>query len=51
MPSRKFTGGGSKVPSRRTMVKRKGLAQKPAHPGGNPGSIQGVMMLQQRKRK
>ena len=49
MPSRKFTGGGSKVPSKRTMVKRKGMAGKPPHPGGNPGSVEGVMMLRQRK--
>lgn len=49
MPSRRFTGGGSKVPSKRTMVKKKGMAHKPDYPAGNPGMIQGVTMLKQRK--
>lgn len=44
MPKR-WTGGGAKVRHKPTVVHKKGLAKKPPHPGGNPGSIQGVMML------
>lgn len=34
---------------KKPVPKKKGLAKKPSHPGGNPGAIEGVMMLKSRK--
>lgn len=49
MGTKPWPGGKSKLPSKRTMVKRKGMSHKPSYPSGNPGMIQGVTMLKQRK--
>jgi hypothetical protein len=45
--AKRWSGGPARV-RQKPEVRKKGLSQKPPHPGGNPGTIEGLMMLQDR---